>query len=712
MVINITSILKSNNTIEVAVKKNFTLVPVNKIRLYEDGKVITSLRCASKTESNSTFIYSFKLDVEIKVGHYYEIADELNEFTPLDITVLAKDPSFEKKYRYDGKLGAIYSKEETIFRVFSPLAHQGSVKLVSKDGKISYAPLLKIEGGVLEAVVKEDLEGYGYIYILNICGELVQAVDPYAKSVNANSRMGFVVDEKKLDAIPYNYEYLKPWKKWNQSVIYELDVRDMTSLTKVKNKGTYSALSKTNLVSDDDFPIGLDYISSLNITHVQLLPVYDFQTIDDENPTEYYNWGYDPLFYFSPEGSYSLNPSDPYSRMNELKSLISALHKKGIRVNMDVVFNHVFNRFASSFEKLCPYYYFRLNSNGDSSNGSFCGNDFESTHYMARKLIIDAVCYFAKVYGFDGFRFDLMGIIDKKTMHLLYKALKEIKPDIMVYGEGWDMPTCLAFEEKSSLNNTFDKDLIDIGFFNDRFRDVLKGKTDDSNLQAKGYLNGDLNYRDGFKHVFVGSTVSYGFPAMFDSTKQTINYVECHDNATLFDKLAVSNKDETIETRLRRIKLINACTILSLGVPLIHAGQEVGLSKNGVCNSYNSGDAINGFRYDIASNRKDMIKYLNDIIRLKKYFSCFYLDRKEEIVSNIEFEDLQNGAVAIKLNDNERKCKVIVIVNPSDATVKYQFDKYYRIIFNEAGLLESETYSQLVLVNGITMLVACASNKE
>ena len=199
---------------------------------------------------------------------------------------------------------------------------------------------------------------------------------------------------------------------------------------------------------------------------------------------------------------------------------------------------------------------------------------------------------------------------------------------------------------------------------------------------------------------------------MFDSTKQTINYVECHDNATLFDKLAVSNKDETIETRLRRIKLINACTILSLGVPLIHAGQEVGLSKNGVCNSYNSGDAINGFRYDIAANRKDMIKYLNDIIRLKKYFSCFYLDRKEDIVSNIEFEDLQNGAVAIKLNDNERKCKVIVIVNPSDATVKYQFDKYYRIIFNEAGLLESETYSQLVLVNGITMLVACASNKE
>lgn len=701
---NFDAFLRENGIIEVSINKKLNAHDIQNVRLYENKKFIKKLERVSKTESKSTFIYSFKLDYVIVPGRLYELANEHNEFSPLNISSIVFDEEFERKYRYEGELGAIYSKERTIFRVFSPLASSGVVKVFKRsEDEAEYFTFRRIEGGVLEAVAEGDYDGAGYLFIVKINGYIVSVVDPYAKSLGSNSRCGFVINEESVKDIDLNYDKLPVLKSWNYASVYELDVRDMTSLTNIEGKGTYSALCLEGQKDQCGNPIGFDYITSLNFTHIQLLPVYDFQTIDDDNPSSMYNWGYDPLFYFAPEGSYSSSPSSAYARVRELRKVVSSFHKKGMRVNMDVVFNHTFSPMSNSFEALCPNYYYRFNNDKTMSNGSMCGNDLETRNFMVRKLIIDALVYFVKMYGMDGFRFDLMGIIDKVTLKKAWMILKSIKPDIMFYGEGWDMPTALESHEKSSMNNAFD--LENIGFFNDRFRDTARGKSND----IKGYLNGDLNYRDGFKHVFLGSTISIAYPPLFAHPHQSINYVECHDNSTLFDKMVCSNGHEDEVTRLKRVKLFNAAIILSYGIPFIHAGQEVGLSKNGVENSYNSGDSINGFKYDVAYSRKNMISFINDAIKLKRYSRLFSLDNKNEIEKVLDFEDLPNGALAVHYFDAESERKIVAIINPSNITVKYQFDKYYKIIFNEAGWINEENYSQLVLVNGITLLVAVST---
>jgi len=704
---NIEATLKINKTLEVSVKKSNASAFVKNMRLYENYQYKGSLEFLSKSESKSTYIYIFKFDNEIIPGNIYSIANGENEFCYINISCLGNSHEVELNYRYDGELGAIYSKEFTIFRVFTPLSSEVEVNIIKPDGTRFISAMNRIEGGVYEIKVDGDLDGSKYNYLARLNGEYVFAVDPYAKSVDTNSRFGYVVDMHKIEDININNELLPSFTSPSQAIIYECDIRDMTSLTSVEDKGTYNALSKEGLVDKDNNPIGLDYIASLDITHVQLLPIYDFQTIDDANPNSMYNWGYDPEFYFAVEGSYSSNPEDPYTRMRELRNLIANFHKKGIRVNMDVVFNHVFRTYSNSLEILCPNYYFRLNSDGTLSNGSGCGNDFESRHYMARKLILDSLKHFMNYYGIDGYRFDLIGILDIDTTKLAYYACKSIKPNLMFYGEGWDLATNLPSAKKTTLNNA--TKIPEIGFFNDRFRDIIKGHTYGEDMHGKGYLSGDVNYIDGFKHVFLGSVISLAFPLLFERPSQSINYVECHDNGTLFDKLSVCCPEENEETLLKRIKLINAVTILSFGVPFIHAGQEIGATKEGDTNSYSSGDQINGFDYVLANQRKGLVNFFRDCIKLKKYSPYFSLNDKAVIEKTIDFQNIDQGAIVIKYFNEEIGNEIVAIINPTNVTVKYNFEKYYKIIFNEAGFISDEHYSQLVLVNGISIVVAVSN---
>jgi pullulanase len=704
---NFTSVLSGERSIECAVRKAYNSPLSKEMKLYENGIFKENLRFITKSDSTTNVIYTFTFESEIVPGRLYELSDGKNEFSPLDLTFLTTLPEFEKKYRYDGELGAIYAKDKTIFRVFSPLSDEMLVKVI-KGQDISYYPLHRLPSGVFEGEVAGDLEGAGYIYIVRINGHYTKTVDPYAKSLGVNSRIGYIVDVDKIKDIPSNEEMLPPFDDPCQAVIYELDVRDMTSLSKMKDRGTYAALSREGEKDENGNPLGMDYISSLGVSHVQLLPVFDFQTIPDDNPFSAYNWGYDPEFFFAPEGSYSTDPSDPYARMRELKMLISTFHKHGIRVNMDVVFNHTFQVLSNALNKLCPNYYYRFNDEGYMSEASGCGNDTESRRYMMRKLIVDCLVFFTEVYGMDGFRFDLMGLIDSATINAASQAVRDIKPNAMIYGEGWNMPTAMPDVEKSSMDNA--SKLKTIGFFNDRFRDVSKGKTFGSNLNSKGYLTGDENYIDGFKHVYMGSVISFAFPPLFVSPSQSINYMECHDNATLFDKLKSCFPEEEESELLKRMKLLNACVILSLGVPFIHAGQEVGHSKKGINNSYNAGDEINGFDYKEAYQRKDMIRYFRDVIRLKKKYPSLCMSDKKEITKRISFENLPNGALYVKYEAKDNEPEMAVIINPSRASLKYQFSKYYRIVFNEAGFIDDGQYSQLLLVNGISVIVAIASN--
>lgn len=695
--LNLSAVLKSPDTIEVAVYKSYTAAPIEEFKLYEDNRYRQTLKVLSKSESKSSFIYTLSVDCRFEVGRDYAVADDRLEIGPLDIEILSKSAEFEKKFRYDGELGAVYGPDKTVFRLFSPLATACFVNLRPKSGQPIFGPMQRLECGVYEAEVAGDLDEAAYTFVARINGVFREAPDPYAKALGANSCPSFVVNPAKIKARAAERTDRRPvLKRRTEAVIYELSVRDMTSRTALPDKGRFSALSRTGLTDGSGFPLGLDYIRSLGVNYVQLLPIYDFQTVDEEHPFTTYNWGYDPKFFFAPEGGYSSLPGDPYRRLYELKDLVAAFHESGIGVVMDVVFNHVFNASSNALDVLCPGYYFRLGSDGGRSNGSGCGNDFESRNYMARKLIVDCLRYFVEVYGIDGFRFDLMGIIDVDTLLLAHRELSALRPGLLFYGEGWDMATNLPGEQKGSMYNA--GRLKPIGFFNDRFRDIAKGKTSDSELSFKGYLSGDINYIDGFKNVLLGSSVALAFPPLFDNPDQSVNYVECHDNSTLFDKLKACCPNESPEELLKRVKLINAVVIFAAGIPFLHAGQEYGASKKGVSNSYTAGDEINGFDYKLAAQRKDMINFLRDAIELRKSLPFFNTDSKKELLEHVSFQNLEGGALAVVYRFESDE--YYLLINPTDKTVSYQFDRYVKVIFNEAGRLDDFRYSQLIMVNG------------
>lgn len=706
---NFFATLKGNNIIETAVKKEYDSPSSAQVRLYEDGLLIEELTFISKGESKSSFIYTFSFKSKIILGRDYDLYDGKNEFSPVDLTFLTTQPEFEKKYRYDGELGALYTKKATTFRVFSPLATGIVVYLISPKGKEEFYSLNRLPCGVFEAVIKGDYEKYRYAYLARINGNYFAVADPYAYALGLNSRMGYVVDLEKIKAINSYEDKLPEFKSKCESIIYECNVRDMTSLLDEQEKGTYNLLSKTGLKDKNGKPAGLDYIASLGVTHVQLMPIYDFATIRDDKPLSTYNWGYDPLFYLVPEGSYSSDPDDPYKRLIELKKLISAFHKKGIRVNMDVVFNHTFQFVTSALNLLCPNYYYRFNDEGEIANGTGCGNETESRRYMMRKLILDACLHFVKVFGIDGFRFDLMGLIDIDTISKVEKEVRKLKPNAMIYGEGWNMNSPLPHNEKACMNNC--NVLPEVGFFNDRFRDILKGNNYGDSL-ARGYLTGDGNYIDGFKHVFMGSSIAYAFPPLFKRPHQSINYVECHDDMVLFDKIKALYPYDEEKILLSYQNMINIAVALSFGIPFFHAGQEFGQSKKGRHNTYNAGDEFNGINYDLRDCRKEMVEKFKGALAIRKKYPYFKLDDPKKIEELVDFVNLQGKALAIVFKPYKDCDGMVIVVNPTRESVSYQLDDYYRVIFGTNGTISTETFANLFLVPKLSISIAVKDKEK
>ena len=557
--------------------------------------------------------------------------------------------------------------------------------------------------GVFEVEIDKDLDGYMYLYEAKIFSYIYEVADPYSFALSSNSRFSYIISKEKIKKIASNYKSLSKLSSKFEYIIYECSVRDMTSKLDVKNKCTYEALSKTTgILTSGGIKTGIDYLASLNVTHVQLMPVLDFYTVNEDRPYQSYNWGYDPYFFFCNEGSYSTCPDDPYTRLFELKNLIAAFHDKNIRVILDVVYNHVFSTDDNPLNILVPKYYFRLNPNGSLSNGSGCGNDFESTHYMARKLIIDSINYYIDYFDVDGFRFDLMGIIDIKTMELAYNEAKKRKDDIFFLGEGWDLWTNLKVSEKCSINNA--SKLPYICYFNDRFRDVVKGQTSESQLSIKGYLSGDVNYRDGFKHVMLGSCKPLAFAPLFSSPEQSINYLECHDNHTLFDKLKTCLPYESDDITIKRIKLCIAATMLAVGIPFFHQGEEIGQSKRGNGNSYNSGDEINGFDYQLLDKRKDLYNYFKQCTYLKKLMLSFAKDNNMSFNDSIEIEDISYGGILFKYSYNQST--FFAFFNPTYDSFTYESNSPLKLIFSEKnGLNKLDTSSQNVIINPISFAV-------
>ena len=443
----------------------------------------------------------------------------------------------------------------------------------------------------------------------------------------------------------------------------------------------------------------------MGYSHIQLMPIFDFQTVDELNPKLFYNWGYDPIQYNCVEGSYSSDPRVPMARIMELQELIAKCHKHGLHVTLDVVYNHVFDQKTSPFEQVVPNYYFRQ-ANGVLSNGSFCGNDFDSKRRMGRKFIVDSIAHWIEHYHVDGFRFDLMGILDIETMNEVKLVASTLRPRTIIYGEGWNMPTMLPDQEKASMYNA--DAMPEIGFFNDFFRDHVKGPSSREKRWAKGYCLGDPSYVEAMKAALVGNVLENQAVKLFNQPHQSINYVECHDNATLWDKLKEANREERKEERIKRQKITNAAVLLAQGIPFIHYGQEMCRTKFGEENSYRSSDEVNQINYDRLDQYREVVQFTRDMIKLRKKVPAFSMASAVEIMQHVDFEIYHNTSLIYKLVDlsdyGEYK-EVFAIFNPSYHQIHYPLPGSFEILADGFGLVEDETPINVAVVDPISILV-------
>jgi len=612
----------------------------------------------------------------IEIGKDCQIITNENDSAYLDYDSFVLTKEFEKLYFYSGDdLGAVYTKEHTVFKVYSPLSSKVRLKIEKNDNTYAILEMKRCPCGVFETTVFGDLLNKKYSYLASYNGKEVEFVDPYGKGMGLNSLYSKVVDINYVKNIG-NVELQNKDTSLSHSVIYEVSIRDFTG--SLVERPTYSEFIKK-----------IPYLKELGIDYVQLLPICDFDNVDDlKNDT--YNWGYDPISYFSLEGSYSSFPEDGMSRLIEFKHLVNELHKAGIRVILDVVYNHVFNYQQSIYEKSFPGYYFRK-YRGKMSNGSGCGNDLATERIMVRKLIIDSVKYLLDTFDIDGYRFDLLGLIDIETSKQIIKECSSIKPNILLYGEGWDMLTPLAKENKSCIDNA--RMLPGMAFFNDRFRDAIKGNTFDQN--SRGYASGDISKKILVENYLLGSYLSGNF---IDS-RQTINYIECHDNQTIFDKINSLYEDK--HEANRHVMFANALTLLSLGRPLIHMGQEAAQTKHGLDNSYNIMN-VNYMNWDGVIERNKMVKAVKDLIQIRKSHDIFNLYDTEEIAHTFDIYQHSSGLLEIKIK-NEKYLygnkAIVILINPTENDIHFELDDYYELYFSGEGLCKIDQKFKNVLID-------------
>ncbi|WP_339230296.1 type I pullulanase [Oceanobacillus sp. FSL K6-2867] len=530
---------------------------------------------------------------------------------------------FDRRYAaLDQQFGAVCSSGSTIFSVWAPTAI--SVKIILNE--VSYL-LNKLGQGVWRLELEGDWHGQPYEFEVFVNGSIRRVNDPYAKALVANSKKAVAVDFARTEQLGISQK--RPSiKQLQDAIIYELHVRDATidPESGVLNRGKFLGLAETETTTKNGFSTGLSYLKELGCTHVQLLPVNDFARVDELHPDDAYNWGYDPLFFQTPEGSYSVLADRPIARINELKALVQAFHKENVAVILDVVFNHVFVMEESPFEQLVPGYYFRYHPDGSLSNGTGVGNDIASERSMVRKFILDTINFMLSEYQVDGFRFDLMGAIDIKTMQQIEKRCQEEETPIMLLGEGWDLPTALDNSLKAASYNA--SQLNGIHFFNDYFRDSLKGNLFEP--QDTGYINGTGRFLERMPYLLSGAALDSNNHGSIN-VNQTINYVECHDNHTLWDRLCLTNPDLDNHDRKKMHQLATGITLLSQGVPFIHAGQEWFRSKQGDENSYLSGDSINMLDWKKREQEKENIAFVKALIALRKKYAVFRMASQKEI---------------------------------------------------------------------------------
>ena len=593
----------------------------------------------------------------------------------LDQIALYDSPEFISKYTYTGNdLGVTYTKKATTLRVWAPTAKAVNV-VTYKESNSPYSsgkltPMKYDVKGTWVATLKGDQDGTVFNYRVQVNGFNNEAVDPYVRATTVNGLRGVIVDLSSTN--PKGWGMTKPRfsGKPTDAIIYELHVRDLSmdasSGFPAAQKGKYIAFTNTN-TSHNGQKTGVAAIKDLGVTHVELLPIFDFATVDENNPT--FNWGYDPQNYNVPEGSYSADPTNPKLRITELKSAILALHKQGLRINMDAVYNHVSNASSFSQNLIVPNYFFRRDDNGNLTSGSGCGNDVASERPMVRKFIVDSVKYWANEYNMDGFRFDLMGLMDIKTINEITTALNKIDPTILVIGEGWNMGTLPANQRANQLNI---EKLSRVSHFNDQIRDGIKGSVFDS--ADTGFATGKFTSKMNVMAGIVGN-IDYSTEIVTKWTTttpgQSVNYVESHDNMTLVDKIKASVKDANPSDIAQLSQFATSIAFLSQGLPFMQAGQEFLRSKGGDTNSYKSSDLVNSLKWSTKATNASTVKFYQGLIALRKAHPAFRMTTTDQVRKNLAFLTSPEGTIAYSLDGSAVKdpaSTLVVVHNANTST--------------------------------------------
>ena len=633
-----------------------------------------------------------------------------------EMFLFVRSNDFDNYFSYDGELGALYEKEGTLLRVWTPTAKSVEVWIYADDsfkGPSTKIEMVQKPKGIFEAYLPGDQHGTIYVYkILFLNNRESISVDPYARATTVNGTKSVIADLNRTNPDGWG-ERLPAFGLPEEAIIYELHIRDfsISETSGIVNKGKFLGLTEKNTQNASGRKTGLDYLIDLGITHIQILPMFDYATVDEANLTEpQYNWGYDPLNYNVPEGSYSTDPFDPFNRIFELKQMIRTLHDNGLRVIMDVVYNHVYDPKDQALERTVPGYFYRYNADGSLANGTGVGNDTASERHMMRKYIIDSVKYWAKEYHLDGFRFDLIGIHDSVTMNAIREALDKIDPSIIIIGEGWEMSTPLQEDLKASQRNA--QAMPRIAHFNDSIRIAVKG-SDFGDEKDRGFISGK-NYLEDLLLRNIKGAMHLSSHSSYVDPEQVIQYVEAHDNLTLYDKLLRSNPDDSEEVRIKRHTLATSIVLLSQGVPFIHGGQEFLRTKAGVANSYQSPDEINQFEWERVTTFQESVAYVKGLIALRKSEYLFRLHTIEEIEAHFTILSENFNIVAFSLTNSEKKYIVIFNGNRSDTIFRIQKGKYAILVEDNQVFLESMPEAVLmekILVKAHTTSVLCADNQ-
>ncbi|WP_308227859.1 type I pullulanase [uncultured Prevotella sp.] len=604
----------------------------------------------------------------------------------------------------------VYSPKSTTFSLTtSPDVKKVDVVISDNDSDTAQQlvkSMKRVGAGKWKLTVKNDLKGKYYVFSVYNQAQPDHTPGVFAKAVGVNGKRGAIVDLKDTDPDGWADDVRPELKNPCDLIIYEMHHRDfsMDMSSGIKNKGKFLALTE---------PAAISHLRRLGVNAVHILPSFDFASIDEsKSDVAQYNWGYDPLNYNVPEGSYSTNAADPKTRIREFKKMVQALHKAGIRVILDVVYNHTFDINGSNFQKTYPDYFFRKNAEGKYSDGSGCGNETASDKELMREFMKESVAYWVNEYHIDGFRFDLMGVHDIETMNEIHDVVAKIDPTIYIYGEGWSAGSCAYPQDKLAIKANA-RQLNGIGAFSDEMRDALRGPFSDDT--KGGFLAGVPGQEESIKFGIAGAIshpqidmtkVNYSKVPWTNEPSQMVAYVSCHDDMCLTDRLRSSipyiGDDELIRLDL----LAQTAVLTSQGVPFILSGEEMLRDKKGVHNSYRSPDSINRLDWNNLKRYPQVFDYYAGLISLRKQHPAFRMGSADEVRKNLCFLEAPEGVVAYQLKNNaggDSWKNIIVVLNSQKTpqTVDVPENTYTMVVAN--GKVDA---NGIGLLSGKTLTVA------